>query len=124
MKDAIKWLDAPETKDYPAALSYLSLHFDVKTARSMAACLMEQPLTMFAAKDIIRASGLRLLDDSNYHVAHNLSKIAHEQPLSPILLVRGQPLIVADGYHRVCSVYAIDEDIMVPGQIVNFDCAW
>jgi hypothetical protein len=119
MKDAIKWLDAPETKDYPAALSYLSLHFHILDARRTVARLLEEHITMFAAKDIIRASGLRILDDTNFHVAHNLSKIAHEQPLSPILLVRGQPLIVADGYHRVCSVYAIDEDAMVPCQITN-----
>jgi hypothetical protein len=31
-KVAIKWLGIPKEHDYPAALSYLSLIYDVKTA--------------------------------------------------------------------------------------------
>jgi hypothetical protein len=37
--------------------------------------------------------------------------------LSPILLLRGtdeRPLIVADGYHRVCASYWIDENTDIP----------
>ena len=37
------------------------------------------------------------------------------ESLSPVLLVRGQatvgaPLIVADGYHRICASYHLNED--------------
>ena len=31
-KVTVKWLGKPQAHDYPAALSYLSLIFDVKTA--------------------------------------------------------------------------------------------
>jgi hypothetical protein len=39
------------------------------------------------------------------------------QALSPILLLRGDeggPLVVADGYHRVCASYWIDENTDIP----------
>ena len=37
--------------------------------------------------------------------------------LSPVLLVRGTPLWVADGYHRVCASYHIDENTSIPCRI-------
>jgi hypothetical protein len=42
---------------------------------------------------------------------------AAEDYLSPILLLRGDdahPLIMADGYHRVCASYWIDENTDIP----------
>jgi hypothetical protein len=41
-----------------------------------------------------------------------------------VLLVRGSlagsaPLTVADGYHRICASYAVDEDELVPYRIVD-----
>ncbi len=42
---------------------------------------------------------------------------AAEDYLSLILLLRGtddHPLIVADGYHRVCASYWIDENTDIP----------
>lgn len=41
------------------------------------------------AKDILRASRLRLLDVDNPHVKSDLAKIAQNKALSPILVVRG-----------------------------------
>jgi len=41
--------------------------------------------------------------------------------LSPLLLVRypaNGRVIIADGYHRLCAVYAFDEDVVVPCKIV------
>jgi hypothetical protein len=46
-----------------------------------------------------------------------LRKAASGTALSPILLLRGgegHPLIVADGYHRVCASYWIDENTDIP----------
>jgi disulfide oxidoreductase YuzD len=75
----------------------------------------------FKAKDIFRASGLSLLGVSNSHVQRDHEKIAKGEELSPILLVR-QPrlakVIVADGYHRMCAVYTVDEDAVIPCRIV------
>jgi hypothetical protein len=42
---------------------------------------------------------------------------AAEDCLSPILLLRGDgehPLVIADGYHRVCASYWIDENTDIP----------
>ena len=48
-------------------------------------------------------------------------KILAGTPLSPLLLVRRAgraALIVADGYHRLCAVYAFNEDAVIPCKIV------
>ncbi|MGO9041166.1 MAG: hypothetical protein ACLQIK_05885, partial [Mycobacterium sp.] len=68
---------------------------------------------------ILRAAQLSLLPVDNPHVAADLAEIKKGQPLSPILLVRGDfatgvPLQVADGYHRVCASYHTDENTDIP----------
>ena len=48
-------------------------------------------------------------------------KILGGKKLSPLLLVRDtvrSRLIIADGYHRLCSVYQFDEDAWIPCKIV------
>jgi gluconate kinase len=42
------------------------------------------------AKDLLRASGLPVLDPDNVHVAKDLAKVKKGTPLSPVLLVRGE----------------------------------
>jgi hypothetical protein len=44
--------------------------------------------------------------------------------LSPVLLVRGDawrgvPLVIADGYHRICASYYLDEDADIPCRLVD-----
>jgi hypothetical protein len=117
----IKWLPEPEEHDYPAANSYLSLHFPEPVAATYVTDLRQAPLAQFKAKDIFRASGLPLLGLSNLHLERDRSKILAGQPLSPILLVRAADngkVIVADGYHRLCAVYSCDEDALIPCKIV------
>ncbi len=117
----IKWLTEPEEHDYPAAESYLKLLFDDKSAAALSGNLKRVPMTGFKAKDIFRASGLSLLGVSNSHVEKDLSKIREGRELSPLLLVRDpnhRKVIIADGYHRLCAVYSIDEDAMIPCKIV------
>lgn len=115
----IKWLDDPEPHDFPAALSYLCLHFTLKEAGELVEKLRKAKKCSFKAKDVIRASGLPILGISNSHIERNRQKVHDGHKLSPILLVRnGDKLIVADGYHRLCSVYSIDEDAMIPARIV------
>lgn len=115
-----QWLDAPEAHDYPAAASYLALTMPTETVASLVAALGQAPMSRFKAKDIFRASGLSLLGVSNSHVQKNLDKIRKGQALSPLLLVRHAALdkvIIADGYHRLCAVYAFDEDAWIPCKI-------
>lgn len=119
MSTKILWLDEPEEKDYPAAESYLSLTYFESEAATRVKMLRQVPTTIFKAKDIFRASGLSLLGVSNSHVRKNLEKIEEGKPLSPILLVRCYPgVIIADGYHRLCAVYAKSEDADIPCKIV------
>jgi len=120
---AVKWLDKPEKHDYQAAEDYLSLVMTPKDASGYRDKLAAQAdeLIHRKAKDILRASQLALLGQDNKHVADDLRKVAAGTALSPILLVRGgggHPLLVADGYHRVCASYWVDENTDIPCVLV------
>ena len=45
------------------------------------------------------------------------AKVKKGEKLSPVLLVQGTPLWVADGYHRICTSYHLDEKEPVPCRI-------
>ncbi|MDR0200417.1 MAG: hypothetical protein LBI43_07590 [Streptococcaceae bacterium] len=118
------WLDTPENHDYPAAKSYLSLLLHDDDVNHLVDKLDKAETTHFKAKDILRASRLDLLPKENLHVAKDLKKIAKGTALSPVLLVRGDlyhqvPLTIADGYHRVCASYWVDENTDIPVKIVD-----
>ncbi len=113
------WKDEPDAQDYPAAKSYLSLLIGADSAAKLVKALRKQEgLNHFAAKDILRASGLPLLGRDDSEVAADLEKVKLGQKLSPVLLVQGSPLWVADGYHRVCASYYLNEKIELPCRIV------
>ena len=113
------WKDDPEEQDYPAARSYLSLLVDPSDAKRTAKALADEPdAARYKAKDILRAAGLPLLPLDDPEVAKDLAKVKAGTRLSPVLLVRGDPLWVADGYHRICASYHLDEDAEIPCRIV------
>ena len=113
------WKDKPEDEDFPSAQSFLSLLVGLDAATKLAKALRKQKLLAhFAAKDILRASGLPLLAANDSEVFSDFEKIKHGEKLSPVLLVHGVPLWVADGYHRVCVSYHLDEKESVPCRIV------
>jgi hypothetical protein len=113
------WQDRPQVQDFPAARSYLSLLVGPVAAAKMAKALRrEQTLQQYAAKDILRAAGLPLLAPDDPEVAADLEKVKSGTKLSPVLLVHGAPLWVADGYHRVCASYHLDEKIPVPCRMI------
>jgi hypothetical protein len=123
MQQTVKWLPKPENHDYQAAEDYLSLIMSPKKAADARQQLSaaQGNITHRKAKDILRASQLALLDQTNKHVAADLLKVSAGQPLSPILLLRGDeghPLVIADGYHRVCASYWIDENTDIPCVLV------
>jgi hypothetical protein len=114
------WKDEPEAEDFPAATSFLSLLVGPEAAAKTAKALRKQKtLKHFAAKDILRASGLPLLASDDLEVAADLKKVKLGKKLSPVLLVQGTPLWIADGYHRVCVSYHLDEKVEVPARIVG-----
>lgn len=119
--EKIAWLPAPEEKNYPAALSYLSLLHPEAEAARLVARLRKAKLVEFKAKDIFRASQLSLLGVSNSHVKLNQKKIRKSIHLSPLLLVRDPAngkVVIADGYHRLCAIYQTHEDIWIRCKIV------
>lgn len=116
---SVQWLEKPEVHDFPAAADYLAMLADAQTVKKVTKKLKAGTVTHKKAKDILRAAQLGLLDVNNPHVAADLAKIEKGQPLSPILLVRGDvtngvPLQIADGYHRVCASYHTDENTDIP----------
>lgn len=116
---SVKWLDKPEAHDFPAAADYLALLADSHTVDELTERLRVGGVVHKKAKDILRAARLSLLPADNPHVSADLAKIKKGQPLSPILLVRGDlatgvPLQIADGYHRVCASHHTDENTDIP----------
>jgi hypothetical protein len=117
----IQWLDKPAKHDFAAAESYLSLLFGAATVAGHVKKLRHARMCEFAAKDLLRASTLSRLGVSNSHVERDREKIIKGEALSPILLVRDSRnarLIIADGYHRLCAVYSLDEDATIPCRII------
>jgi len=117
----IKWLKAPAERNYPAAEAYLRLHFSDSAARNLIKKLRSAAVAEFAAKDILRASGLPMSEVEVFDWKVQNSEVEEGEPLSPILLVRrgeGQHVIVADGFHRLCAVFSFDQKATVMCKIV------
>ncbi|WP_037353183.1 hypothetical protein [Amycolatopsis orientalis] len=121
------WKNEPDDHDYPAAFDYLTLVAPEETATGLIGQLKEAELTHRKAKDILRASRLKLLPEDNVHVAKDLEKVKNGKALSPVLLVRGHghpgfetadDLVIADGYHRVCASYHLDENADIPCKLI------
>ncbi|MDR3671147.1 MAG: hypothetical protein P4L36_09895 [Holophaga sp.] len=118
---AIHWLAEVAEHDYPAAQSYLGLLFSPDQVDRQIAAFLAAPVVRVKAKDIFRASQLSLLGVSNSHVEKDQKRIRQGESLSPLLLLRDEAhgkVVIADGYHRLCSVYLVDEDAWIPCKIV------
>lgn len=120
----VRWKATPDKHDFPAAADYLALLLREPQVRRLLTALRTASTVQKKAKDLARASRLPILPPDNPHVAADLKKVKAGQPLSPVLLVRGRladamPLTIADGYHRVCASYHIDEDADIPCRIVD-----
>jgi hypothetical protein len=118
----VRWRGKPAREDYRAALNYLSLICSARDATKIVRALQKTAVIKRAAKDLLRASALPVLPRDEPHVAEDLKRIHKGKPLSPILLVQGDrgkhiPLLVADGYHRICAIYHFDESSPIPCRI-------
>jgi hypothetical protein len=108
----ILWEKEAAEKNIKAADEYLHLRFSKSDADLAAEKFNKHKdrIENFKAKDILRASGLDLLPTTDEEVAEKLKKIKAGEPINPVLLVRDKhKLYIADGYHRVCAAYHIDE---------------
>lgn len=120
----VTWKNEPDEHDYPAAADYLRLLADDERVSAIVAALQEAPIVTKKAKDLLRASTLPLLPEDNEHVAEDLRRVRDGHPLSPVLIVRGDltigaPAQVADGYHRICASYHLDENTEIPCRVVG-----
>ncbi|HEY4114950.1 MAG TPA: hypothetical protein VGM17_12930 [Rhizomicrobium sp.] len=114
-KAKLVWKKKPEADDLAAAQHYLSLICPAATCKKLVQAMEYADTGEYAAKDLLRASHLPLLPREEPHVDDDLKKIHKGKPLAPVLLVRGDyksdiPVVVADGYHRICAVYYFDEN--------------
>ena len=113
------WLKEPQKHDFPAAADYLELLFDDQDSKAFVEKLKKARTISKKAKDILRASQLPLLPKRNIHVKANLKAVNKGQKMSPVLLVRdNHKLTIADGYHRVCAIYYLSEDLEIPCRLV------
>jgi hypothetical protein len=118
------WKEVPDDHDYPAAQSYLSLCIDPVSAAQLVARLREAPIELFKAKDLLRSSRLDLLPLDDPSVVRDLVKVIRGAKLAPVLVIRGdltkgEPSVIADGYHRMCASYHLSENESVPCRIID-----
>ncbi len=122
----VSWKEQPDAHDYPAAAAYLSLLTSDEIVKHLVANLTKAAVRHGKAKDILRASRLALLPTDNKHVAADIAKVKSGKALSPVLLVRGElergvAMQIADGYHRVCASYHLDENTDIPYRMAVLD---
>jgi hypothetical protein len=118
------WKPEPEEHDYPAAAGFLSLLLPQASVDALVTELRAAPIGQWKARDLLRASGLALLPADDPLVSSDLKKVKNGEKLSPVLLVRGSmnrsaPLQIADGYHRICASYHLDENADVPCRMAS-----
>jgi hypothetical protein len=123
-KEQIVWKKKPEADDYNGTLNFLSLIFPAAKSEKLLRALRSATTMERAAKDLLRAGNLPLLPRDDPHVDDDLKRIHKGKPLAAVLLVRGDaakgvPLIVADGYHRICAVCYYDESTPIPCRMVS-----
>jgi hypothetical protein len=82
-KQKLLWKKMPETEDYDAALSFLSLICTDLQSRKHVRALRKAETIERAAKDLLRAANLPLLARDEPHVDDDLKKIHRRKPLAP-----------------------------------------
>ena len=124
-KPKLEWAENGEAEEFDGrGKIYLSLLSSDAKAATLVKNLRNAKLAGHAAKDLLRAAHLLLLPSDELHVSEDLKRIQKGKPLAPVLPVRGDiatglPLVVADGYHRICAVCYFDESAPIPRRIAD-----
>jgi hypothetical protein len=123
-KQTVAWKKQPEPQDLLSATNYLSLLLPAAKVKMIARRFRRAGTAMHAAKDLLRAANLPLLPKYDPHVEEDLKRIRKGKPLAPVLLVRGDstggiPLTIADGYHRICAICYVDENVSISCRLVS-----
>jgi hypothetical protein len=120
-KKDVVWAKNSQVQDYNAAHSYLHLIYGEPVCSEMIKKLKAAPIFEFKADDIFRAANDPVLCFGCMPIDKDRKKIKKHIPLSPVLLVRDAStakVIIADGYYRLCALYDINEDSVIPCKIV------
>ncbi|MGA8726655.1 MAG: hypothetical protein WB565_16600 [Acidimicrobiales bacterium] len=118
------WTHTPAAEDFDAAVNYLSLLLPEDTVQRALQRLRHGPMVVRRAEDLLRASGLSELPSDNPTVAKQLKALKHGKLFSPVLCLRGDlhagaDMVIADGYHRVCASYTLDEGADIPCRLAE-----
>ena len=123
-KKRLRWRKKPDQGDYAAAAAFLSLVATGDEVKGVVARLKRATTTLRKPKDLERASGVELLPADDPLVKSEIKKSRSGKPLAPVLLVRGRleaghPLVIADGYHRICAGFHVNQDAEIPCRVVD-----
>jgi hypothetical protein len=123
-KQKLVWKRKPEAEDFAGALNFLLLVYPEAKAHRLLRLIRKAKTVEHAAKDLLRAGNLPLLPRENPQVEEDLTRIHKGKALPPVLLIRGDmtrgvPLVVADGYHRICAICYYDESAPIPCKLVS-----
>lgn len=124
MSKKTKWKSNPKVKDYVGVKNFLTLLCSANEAEKLIKRLVEAEPTEHAGKDLLRAAELPLLNEDDPHVSEDLKDIKKGKALAPVLLIRGDlkkahSLVIADGYHRICASYIVDESSPISCRLVD-----
>jgi hypothetical protein len=122
----INWNQSLPTSDLVPAASFLSLTFAPASISIIMNQFQNSEIVWHKATDILRASGLTILSEDDFHVAAVIGKMTQREAIAPVLLVRGpeanaHPLTIVYGYHRVCAAYFVDKNVAVPCILASLD---
>lgn len=120
----IEWAKKVTKKDLESAEEYLRLIFEPKDVKRAMSKLERHrsDIEKFKVRDILRASQNELKPETNEDVQKQFIKMFEGEPLVPILLVRkDHKLFIADGYHRMCAAYYLDEEAQMCCVLVGLD---
>lgn len=117
-KSEVAWEKKPAAEDLEAARTYLNMVLDKRAIERAIRNFRRCSTLMLEAKDVLRASGLSLLEKNDPKVSKDIKRLGKRKKLSPVLLIKGNirtgiPMTIADGYHRVCASYYWDENCLI-----------
>ena len=122
--DGEHWQLEPDDHDFPAARTYLSLICSPSLAAKLVKLLEAAPTSTLPGEGSPSRQSPSSSRGEQQARGADLQKVHDGNKLSPILLVRGRfeknrDLVIADGYHRVCASYWLDENSLIPCRIVD-----
>ena len=120
----VKWSKKGELADFAAAQKYLALLTSDAKAKALVAPCAKRSLSNTRRRTCCGRRNCRSCRAYDPHVDEDLKRIEKEKSLPQVLLIRGDmgrslPLVVADGYHRICAVIYFDESAPVSCRIVT-----